>query len=159
MPNPRVKAGTSKSVAIYALCDAGGCVRYVGKAIDPRQRLAQHLANAPRGRTPVYSWLRAEIDAGGSVSCRVLETVAEADWPDAERRIIAEYRKLGDLLNVADGGDQPQRSDDPVAKRIWCLKKQFAIGLKRGWVRDDTRAKMREAAAINPAMFGAWASV
>lgn len=80
----------NKLSAIYALQDADGVVRYVGKAIDPDKRLAEH-ARADTIRT----------------GCRPTLVILEwtDDWETAERRWIAHYRGIGaPLVNVADGG-------------------------------------------------------
>lgn len=92
-------------VAIYALkCPESGAVRYIGKANNPKNRLATHIRGARKRRTPVHCWI-------GSLASppvmEVLEWVDAADWVAAERRLIAEYRMHARLLNLADGGDEP----------------------------------------------------
>lgn len=99
---------TVQQVSIYALSDPrGGGVRYVGKANDPAKRLKSHLRDARRRRTPVYLWINRLLKAGVVPAITVLETCGVDEWPDAERRLIAKYRANGDLLNLADGGDEP----------------------------------------------------
>lgn len=96
------------TVEIYGLVDPrDGRVRYIGKANDTRKRLAGHLRDARRRSTPVYAWVRKLGALGLKPEARVLERVEGDGWKDAERRLIAEHRALGPLLNVADGGDEP----------------------------------------------------
>ncbi|MEG7747629.1 hypothetical protein U2065_14910, partial [Listeria monocytogenes] len=46
---------------------------------------------------------------------KVLEVTEE--WEQAERRLIAEARERGErLLNLADGGDQPQTTPDQLQR-------------------------------------------
>lgn len=94
-------------VVIYGLTDPRtGAVRYVGKANDAAKRLQTHIRDARRSKRPVNCWVRKLTGLGLAPGLIVLEEV-DGDWRDAERRIIAQYRALGPLLNVADGGDQP----------------------------------------------------
>jgi len=116
--------------AIYALSGQDGVIRYVGKANNPEGRLRQHLLASRSGRTPLHAWLRQEVAANRSVTISTLEWVPLARWQDAERRLITEHRKGGRLLNVADGGDQPKRSSDPLERRVWLLKKQILAAIK-----------------------------
>lgn len=71
------------------------------------------------------SWLRSN-----RCSLRILEWVEPSAWQEAERRLIARHRSNGQLLNVADGGNQPKRSDDPVERRLWELKNNLLRGIK-----------------------------
>lgn len=87
-------------VAIYTLSTSDGCVRYVGKAIDPDKRLKQHLCS--RANTPVARWVRKLRLDGKRPEMRVIEWTNE--WEAAERRWIATHRANGSLLNLADGG-------------------------------------------------------
>ena len=91
------------TASIYGLYDSAGCLRYIGKANDPRKRLDGHMRDARRRRTPLYDW----INKHGRPAMRVIEADCE-DWKASERRLIAEARARGDkLLNIADGGDEP----------------------------------------------------
>lgn len=92
---------------IYALTDPqSGEIRYIGKANDPQKRLAGHLRDAARRRTPVYDWILSLRKNGLAPGIVVLRQVS--DWKTAEREEIAKYRAAGvRLLNLADGGDEP----------------------------------------------------
>lgn len=84
---------------IYALCDPCGTVRYVGKACRVSKRVAEHKRSARRRWTAKDKWL---ADVGDGLRVRVLK--ASADWEADEMMLIAHYRKVGKLFNVADGG-------------------------------------------------------
>jgi hypothetical protein len=100
------------AVTIYGLVDPRtGVVRYVGKANDSAKRLKTHIRDARRRNSPVHCWIRKLAGVGLTPEMRVLEAV-EGDWREVERRLIAEYRAAGKLLNVADGGDEPMCPPD-----------------------------------------------
>lgn len=156
---------------IYGLYDRESNLRYIGKANDAKKRLAGHMREVRRRRTPLYDWLAKH----GTPELRILEADC-VDWRASERRLIAEARKRGDrLLNLADGGDEPfcprevraanarmvarKRTENPRARRIWEIKRMLGSALKDGHLMNRTREKMRRLAAINPAVFGAWASI
>lgn len=94
---------------IYALlCPTTGCVRYVGKANDPKKRLLSHCRDSRRRRTPVLDWIRGLGRRGEVPRLEVLACAITSNWQSLERQIIDQYRKDGcPLLNVADGGDEP----------------------------------------------------
>lgn len=154
---------------IYGLFDPRtGELRYVGKARDAQKRLKGHLS--ARRRTPLYDWIGALRALGLAPDMRVLETVAPHEWQAAERRLIARHRQTSRLLNVADGGDEPFCSKEvrssngrKVAasrnQRAWRIKLMMGRLLKEGRVSEQTRQKLRLAAAKAPDLFGEWASV
>lgn len=101
-----VAGGIARNPVIYALCDPStGDVRYIGKSIRPRERLADHC-NDPEinWRT---NWLRSLLAAGQRPILKVLEEVRSGDdWQDAERRWIAYGHEQGwNLTNGTSGGD------------------------------------------------------
>lgn len=172
-------AAVAKAISIYGLVDPRtGQLRYVGKANDLASRLKSHLRDAKRRDTPVYRWIRKLLTQGVGPSIRLLEECT-GDWREAERRIIAEYREAGTLLNVADGGDEPFCAaqtradngrknaravhDDPYRRRVWELKQ--SIGLHLRWLKkrgdpvatDKFRMRMREIAARRPDICSEWA--
>lgn len=155
---------------IYALIDPrDGRVRYIGKAKDAQKRLKGHMRETRR-RSPLYSWIASLKKQGLQPSCEILLTCV-GDWCEAEKRLIAEYReKFSDLLNLADGGDEPHC---PIEVRrenaknlvnhpnrdFWLKKAKIAIALRHGWVSEHTREKMRAAATRHPKLFADWANV
>jgi GIY-YIG catalytic domain len=165
---------------IYALCcPTSGEIRYIGKANDSQKRLKSHLRDSRRRNTPVYSWMRKLQTNGLTPTIKVLEITE--DWVEAERRLISEYRAKGDLLNLADGGDEPLCSteiraangrknarlvhDNPYRRKVWELKK--AMGdILRSFIRrgekdaeNRQRARMRELAFKRPDICANWAAL
>jgi len=157
--------------SIYGLYDCKGRLRYIGKANNPDERLARHMRDSRRRRTPLYDWIRKH----GRPEMRVLISDS-ADWAADERRLIAVARGDGALLlNVADGGDQPKASmetnrrngaalnarlrADPVLMRLRLVKAELGRALRRGYASNKARAKMRLAAAKSPRLFGEWARI
>lgn len=139
----------AEAVAIYGLFDDAGRLRYIGKANDPEARLKGHMRDARRRDTPLYRWIRKN----GTPQMRVI--AREDDWRWAERVLVAGFRAQGcDLLNVAEGGDEPHCPtevrarngrdnaravhDDPARKAEWrrkhmagCARRSMK-GLSRG---------------------------
>jgi len=169
-----VMAFNQETAEIYALCcPDSGEVRYIGKAKCAKSRLKQHLREMRRS-TPVYKWIASLRKIGASPQMVVL--MSAWDWRNAEKDVIAQSRADGlRLLNIADGGDEPycskeQRAEngrktakmvhtDPVRRRIWLAKKMVSEALRRGHLNEETKAKLRLAAAKNPKLFGAWAGI
>lgn len=156
---------------IYGLYDRGGNLRYIGKADDASKRLKSHMSDSRRRNTPLYDWIRKE----GMPTIAVLEADC-SDWKAAERRLIAEARARGDdLLNVAPGGSAPFCPSDirasngrntaeavhgnRLTRKIWELNRSIGAALKKGWVTNETRAKLRMAAQMNPRYFGQYSNL
>lgn len=164
-------------VEIYGLMDPReNRVRYVGKAVCATARLKTHLRDCARRSTPIYGWIRAMLAEGVRPVTVVLCRCAVEDWPRVEREEIAKARSAGlSLFNVAPGGNQPfcplavrkqngpkavaSRTSTPRKARLWHLRQQIGIALRRGYVAEETRARLRYIASRHPAMFGCWASV
>lgn len=164
-----------EAASIYGLnCPKTGALRYIGKAADPQARYKGHLREARR-RTPLYDWI-AKLRSEGLLPVLVILEAEVKDWREAERRLIAEARARGDrLLNLADGGDEPMcpkatraangRANaaaihsDPARKKLWKLKRNIGAALRDGFMPNSARAKLREAARINPALFGCYADI
>lgn len=160
--------------AIYALCDETGRIRYVGKANDPATRLKGHLRETRR-RSPLYDWLAKLRRAGHHPTLHIIERCASTDWQERERFWIAAIGDATQLLNIADGGDEPAcsretRADNgrlnaaarvstPERRRIWFVKRQMGELLQRGYVSEAAKAKLRYAACKAPHLFGEWATL
>lgn len=175
----------SPAIEIYALCcPYTAAVRYVGKAADSRARLRRHLLDSRRRNTPVYRWIRGLLVADKIPELRVIETCTLEAWPDRERYWIDRHRQDNyDLLNVADGGDEPHcppdvrsrnaaiatarrmemHAADPKRKRLLYLKQQMGRILRFSREHGDQAMldrqldRMRFLAAYSPKMFGSWA--
>lgn len=104
----KVMAGGLRVSTIYGLTDPrDGAIRYIGKANNAKKRLAGHLRDSRRRRTPVYAWINKLRALGMAPGLVEMAQCEGDDWKDQERRLIAEHRPSGRLLNVAEGGDEP----------------------------------------------------
>lgn len=94
------------TVFIYALVDpVTGWVRYVGKAVNLKERFRKHLAQLKK-RTYKTHWIRGLVSRGFKPVLQVLDLVPENDWQRWERAHIARLKELGcPLTNGTDGGD------------------------------------------------------
>lgn len=122
-----------ETVEIYGLCcPETSIVRYVGKSVNATKRIKAHLREAHKGRrhTPLYCWMRT-LRAAPII--KILETVPEDEWQEAERRWIAELKPLGNLLNLAEGGDEPYCSPE--------LRTAHGLRLKDQWDRRSPNEK------------------
>lgn len=163
-------------VQIYGILDPrDGSLRYVGKANNARKRFAGHMRER-RHRTPLYNWF-AKMRLAGLTPTYIVLLECDADaWQAQEIKCIAAARTRGErLLNVAPGGDQPEcpievrranannlnqaRRDDPIAARLWYIKKTLSNALRDGLLSDRAKANMRMAAQKRPDLFGAWSAV
>ena len=173
----------TETVEIYALLEPGtGEVRYVGKAKCSHKRLKAHIRDSRRRRTPVYIWMARLLAAGKAPTVKILETCEVEAWPDRERFHIAEYRKTFQLLNVADGGDEPfcppeirsangrnvakiRKPLSPERKELMHLKQRQLMNLRyferNGYfeIAMMRRQKMRDIAAKVPRYFSEWAAL
>lgn len=158
---------------IYALTEPdSGNVRYIGKAKSAVARLRSHLRDSRRRNTPVYTWIRKLIENGCKPGLVVLVRCHSGNWKEVERAAIAKARgENANLLNVADGGDEPYcsletrakngrlvaqvRSSSDKKRRLWYLKLQLGQALKQGFVGEATKAKMR----ARPDIFGGMAGL
>lgn len=174
---------THRPPLIYALLDPETFeVRYIGKTVNPKNRARQHLMAATGGtHTPVYCWWRSLIAANRPHPVMaVIASSTSEEWEALEVEVIAQYRQEGArLLNVADGGNAPhitteQRAatgrkiarlvhDNPERKRIWRLKKEIGMYLrklqKEGRIGRliEYKARLKVAATRCPSIYGAWA--
>lgn len=118
------------TVKIYGLFDPDtGVLRYVGKADDVGKRFKTHLRDARRRSTPVYSWIRKLVSNGQLPKIETLAECSPEHWPEVERNVIAQYPNL---LNLAEGGDQPFC---PPAVRLANAHKLKDAPYRRGVIR------------------------
>lgn len=172
-----VAARICAEIAIYGLRDPrGGGIRYIGKAKDVAKRLKSHLRDATRRNTPVYTWIRGLLAEGILPQAETITWASPEAWPHVERLCIKAFSDGSDgLLNVAAGGNEPfcaldvrrengrrvvsLRASTPERKRLWELKRNMGDHLKRGFVSEATKAKMRAAALRRPDLFSEWATI
>ena len=168
---------TLSRVEIYSLCcPVSGAVRYIGKANDTKKRLKSHIRDSKTRNTRVYQWIRSLAKDGLMPVAKVIMVSDSEKWQEHERELISKERENGaDLLNMAEGGDQPLCSvetrrenavklnhkfaTDPKARRIREIKRALGDALRRGYLNEKTKANMRLAAAKSPRIFGEWASI
>lgn len=94
---------------IYALCDPRvddpvQRVRYVGKSVDPRRRLTEHIRISSKEHNYKANWIRSLQRKGHSPQLDILER-GVGSWEEAERKWIWHFRDLGvGLTNKYNGG-------------------------------------------------------
>jgi len=90
------------TVYIYALIDpTNQNLRYIGKTVNPHNRLKQHLSDKDDSPHKV-NWINKLQRQGLKPVLSVLEVCTDADWPDRERFWI---RVLQPDLNIGRGGE------------------------------------------------------
>lgn len=127
---------------IYALVDPrDDRVRYVGKSIDPENRLLRHMRSAEKNRNPYFKgWIRQLVAVGLRPRIRrILGVPAHQTADEWERHWIAAFRWAGEkLTNIHDGGtgwgEGMPRSTETRAK--------ISAALKGHVVTVATRAKI-----------------
>jgi hypothetical protein len=98
----------TQKVFIYTLSDpTTGEVRYVGKTVNPYQRLHGHITpTALLSENHRTHWLRTLSVEGLKPVMTVIEETDEESWDATERRWISHFRSQGcNLVNTSDGGE------------------------------------------------------
>lgn len=151
-----------------------GELRYIGKANDAKKRMASHMRDAKRKRTPLYDWINTL--SAPPVMDVMHECAPDQDWRYVERLAIAHGRKMGvRLLNLADGGDQPSQSPEQRAangraavkareatersRKVWNLKRAIGLALKKGYVSEVWKERLREHGRKNPVTWSSLALI
>jgi predicted GIY-YIG superfamily endonuclease len=142
------------TVFIYALKDPNGHIRYVGKTINPRQRMIRHLSTWGN-TTHKGFWIRKLLQEGLKPTMVILERVTNEKWRQAETRWIRRLRRAGfDLTNSTEGGDGAGRPRTPderqrISKaltgrqRSATTRAKIAATLTGHTVSETTRALLR----------------
>ena len=149
-------------VEIYGLrCPETNRIRYIGKANDSAKRLKTHLSGAKNHNTPVCNWISKLVANGLTPIVVVIHKCDDDMWEAYERAAISIARELiPDLLNIADGGNEPRRTRNNTPhcelssgvdhNRIWNIRRMLALNMnffkKRGMTETYNRlaAKMKD---------------
>lgn len=134
---------------IYALCEPGGDIRYIGQTISIVHRIASHIYVARHNirKTHTNDWLRSLLARNIRPEVIMVEECANTHELDqAEIRWIANYRILGcKLTNHHEGGQAVRQNQTSYwkGKRLppeVCDKlRKAALGRKAS---DATKLKM-----------------
>lgn len=134
----------ARTITIYGLVDPRTAkIRYIGKTNNPKRRLFQHIkGRADQRITPVRSWVASLVCQGIEPGMITIEQCEEEIWEDRERHWIKHFKDSGfEILNVAEGGNQPACSNEQRRKNairsaatrergIWLLLRQFGMYVK-----------------------------
>jgi hypothetical protein len=123
------------TIYIYALVDPfTDKIRYIGKSIQPKQRLANHCNDS--SVTYRTNWIQSVIKKGKRPKLKILEKLPDsANWQEKETEWIARGRKLGwPLTNCTSGGDGvndlPKEIREKMRK-VWLGRKHKPESLKK----------------------------
>lgn len=133
--------------SVYVLVDPiTDYVRYVGKSINPKERLATHIRDARKGSV-LHSrrWISGLLSKNKRPELIVLEECDSAeDANESEKHWIASFRIMGaNLTNRTDGGDGQSQGYKPSQEAIAKM-----VGKLKGQKRTD-ESKARYKAAFN----------
>jgi hypothetical protein len=143
------------TVLIYGLLDPrNGQLRYVGKTVSPKARIAAHKSDLYNARK--VAWQRELTSLGLEPKFIIFSEVPFDEWQQHERHTIARYRSLGcPLLNIrAGGGANPKPSTIytetlpavRVTKEVAAFVKRKRDAERRHKISDAVRAVLEEAA-------------
>jgi len=145
---------------IYALLCPEGKIRYIGKSINPEERLREHIRTAKSGaQHHCANWIRKLLKADLQPSVRVIEEVTEGDsWQDAEIRQIALHTAKGHkLTNATIGGEgatitcpiirEKSRQASIRAHARPSVKAKDRANSRANWAKPEYRAKHARAMA------------
>jgi len=132
-------------------------IRYVGKAVYPKDRLKDHLKDT--SDTHKVHWIQSVIRKGAVPIMVLLETIegsADWSWQEAEKRWIAKFKAMGaGLVNSTDGGDGVENIAPESKEKMlktWTgrkhtdeTKKKISAYRKTWKASDKTRSAMSAA--------------
>lgn len=125
---------TVKTVFIYLLkCPISGTPRYVGKAVNPVKRLAQHLDRAGKRGGHLANWLSSLRRDGLKPVMEILIDVQEDEWQAMECAYIQFYREQGcPLVNGTEGGEGGKPKGSRMSLESRCR-------MKLAWARRSRK--------------------
>lgn len=125
-----------KIVYIYALFDPRyKRVRYVGKTINLRNRLYQHIYELNGSNPRKDNWIKGILKCGLKPEMIVIETCNQSNWKEREIFWIAFYREVySDLLNILDGGECSWESPKVRDARVRKFARENNLEIKRCFI-------------------------
>jgi group I intron endonuclease len=120
--------------------------RYIGKTVDIRRRLNEHLATAAKWRNHRDLWIKSLLVSSLKPELKVLAIVPDRVWETCEINMIKIYKSLGaDLTNQTDGGDTgPDITGFKNTKEHNDKIRRAKTGKKRKPFSDEWRKRMSE---------------
>jgi group I intron endonuclease len=108
-----------EKVYIYTLSHPiTGVVKYIGKSIDPKDRLRGHIRDARTKRRDNLSsnWIKSLLKEGLEPKMDIIDEI-DGEWEWLEQYWISQFKSWGFVLkNTTDGGDyNPMTS--PIARK------------------------------------------
>jgi GIY-YIG catalytic domain len=129
---------------IYALLCPQGEIRYIGKTIDPKKRLAQHINAAKTLRTKHHAsnWIRSLLASGEKPAMEIIHEVPEGEnWEAYEIEAISAFRAEGHrLTNTSPGGKLVEISPEATAKRSRIARASMSGEALREIIRNNAKA-------------------
>jgi hypothetical protein len=114
-----------KITYIYTLTDpTTGLVRYVGKTVNPKRRLHEHMSHAKNTTSSNYNlhsanWIRLLIKENKRPILNIIDIAGKNCWECKEQYWIKWYRdKNHDLTNIEDGGSSNKKGALKARKLI-----------------------------------------
>lgn len=152
-----------KPCIVYALASSeDNEIRYIGQTVRTlKLRLKRHRYDAYRDDdTPRARWIR-KVEASG-YDVLIFPLIENAVPNDDEIRLIAEYRKTHNLLNIVDGGQGCLNPSPEYRQRMSEQRKQYwntpegrakaSERIRRAWANADEGSRAKWLAAHKAAM-------
>lgn len=123
-------------VYIYALlCPFSKDIKYIGKTVSPKNRIATHMYQSKKGRKGyVYNWIRSLTNKNQVPIMNILTVCDKNNWEECEKKFIKQYKNLGcKLTNILEGGNdgpKPGFKIPSLWKEVYMLQKNTNIMLK-----------------------------
>lgn len=122
-----------EDIFIYGLrCPNCGQIMYVGKAIDPMQRLQEHIAESQqRRKTRKEKWIASLLDQGLTPAIVAIDICSLHNWRTVEQKWISHYESLNPDLCNTKGTTRIPPSPKPPEQLDTVIKPAFMECLLR----------------------------
>lgn len=109
---------TLREVFIYALINPSTReVRYIGKTLNPSQRISEHINNTKKYRTKVANWIKSI--SPNKPEMIIIDNTNEKHWEECEIFWISYFLYIGaNLTNMTSGGDGLKSVTKEVREKI-----------------------------------------